>query len=99
MTIFNIHKCILNYYTSVKVGSYSIGTLCTGSYSIGTLFFLAKIWRVPILLGHPVFTERVLPEDCVCAHHPNIFEPAAQALSDTKAQLSWSFDSPCSKPR
>ena len=54
MTIFNIHKCILNYYTSVKVGSYSIGTLCTGSYSIGTPFFLAKIWRVPILSGHPV---------------------------------------------
>ena len=42
MTIFNIHKCILNYYTSVKVGSYSIGTLCTGSYSIGTLFFWQK---------------------------------------------------------
>ena len=53
MTIFNIHKCILNYYTSVKVGSYSIGTLRTGSNSIGT-FFLAKIWRVPILSGHPV---------------------------------------------
>ena len=55
MTFFNIPKCILNYYTSVKVGSYSIGTLCTGSYSIGTLFFWAKIWRVPILSGHPVY--------------------------------------------
>ena len=39
MMIFNIQKCILNYYTSVKVGSYSIETICTGSYSIETLFF------------------------------------------------------------
>ena len=39
MTIFNIQKYILNYYTSVKVGSYSIETICTGSYSIETLFF------------------------------------------------------------
>ena len=53
-TICNIPKCILNYYTCVKMGSYSIGTLCTGSYSIGILF-LAKIWRVPILSGHPVY--------------------------------------------
>ena len=43
MTIFNIQKCILNYYTSVKVGSYSIETICTGSYSIETLFFSLKI--------------------------------------------------------
>ena len=43
MTIFNIQKCILNYYTSVKMGSYSIETICTGSYSIETLFFSLKI--------------------------------------------------------
>ena len=43
MTIFNIQKCILNYYTSVKVGSYSIETICTASYSIETLFFSLKI--------------------------------------------------------
>ena len=40
--IFNMQKCILNYYTSVKVGSYSIETICTGSYSIETLFFGIK---------------------------------------------------------
>ena len=54
MTTLNIPKCISNYYTSVKVGSYSIGTVCTGSYSIGTLFFgknlvgsysIGTLWR------------------------------------------------------
>ena len=43
MTIVNIQKCILNYYTSVKVGSYSIETICPGSYSISKHFFWHKI--------------------------------------------------------
>ena len=60
MMIFNIQKCILHYYTSVKVGSYSKETICTGSYSKETLFFVACKFRVPILSKHPVFAQRLI---------------------------------------
>ena len=38
ITYFKRQTFILNYYTSVKVGTYSIETICTGTYSIETLF-------------------------------------------------------------
>ena len=40
MTIFNMQKCILHYYTSVKVGTYSIAS--TPRKSVETLAFALR---------------------------------------------------------
>ena len=75
-TSFNIQKCILNNYTSLKVGSYSNETICTGSYSIETLFF-GKNLAGSILSKHPVLLS---------------LRPRTPSLNRNPERMSWGFE-------
>ena len=74
MTISNIPKCILNYYTSVKVGSYSIGTLWQSDFAqvpilSGHFFFFCKNLAGAYSIGTPCVYIYIYRERCISVNN------------------------------